>query len=187
MLSFANLPSFLSEHSPVILLVSSLVDSESRDRGYWKFNNSLTNDNKFVETLKNNICEWKFTFDSQQDPRVKWEFLKYKIFRFSTIMRTSWQKREKRKEKRKSLENKVIMLEKHLVETELKSETLTLEYKSTKADLKMINDYIASGAIFRSKVRLYEEGGKNTSYFLSPGKRNKAKSHIRKIVNTNDV
>ena len=96
MLSFANLPSFLSEHSPVILLVSSLVDSESRDRGYWKFNNSLTNDNKFVETLKNNICEWKFTFDSQQDPRVKWEFLKYKIFRFSTIMRTSWQKREKR-------------------------------------------------------------------------------------------
>ena len=94
---------------------------------------------------------------------------------------------EKRKEKRKSLENKVIMLEKHLVETELKSETLTLEYKSTKADLKMFNDYIASGAIFRSKVRLYEEGGKNTSYFLSPGKRNKAKSHIRKIVNTNDV
>ena len=39
------------------------------------------------------------------------------------------------------------MLEKHLVETELKSETLTLEYKSAKADLEMINDYIASGGI----------------------------------------
>ena len=79
------------------------------------------------------------------------------------------------------------MLEKHLVETELKSETLTLEYESAKADLEMINDYIASGAIFRSKVRWYEEGEKNTSYFLSLEKRNKAKSHIRKIVNTNDV
>ena len=54
-----HLTSFLSDHSPVILRVSSLADSESRDRGYWKFNNSLMNDNKFVEILKNNICEWK--------------------------------------------------------------------------------------------------------------------------------
>ena len=60
-----HLHPFLSDHSPVILRVSSLVDNESRGRGYWKFNNSLTNDNKFVETLKNNICEWKSMFDSQ--------------------------------------------------------------------------------------------------------------------------
>ena len=73
---------------------------------------------------------------------------------------------EKRKEKRKSLENKVIVLEKHLVETEFKSETLILEYESAKADLEKINDYVASGAK-RSKVRWYEEGEKNTSYFLS--------------------
>ena len=37
------------------------------------------------------------------------------------------------------------------------------------------------------KFRWYEEGEKNTSYFLSLEKRNKAKSHIRKIINTNDV
>ena len=128
-----------------------------------KFNNSLTNENKFVETLKNDICEWKSTFDSQQDPSVKWEFLKYKIFRFSKNHANKLAK--KRKEKWKSLEHKVIMLEKHLVETELKSETLTLEY--AKADLERINDYIASGAILGSKVRWYEEGEKNTSYLLS--------------------
>ena len=34
----------------------------------------------------------------------------------------------------------MIMLEKHLVETELKFETLTLEYESAKADLEKIND-----------------------------------------------
>ena len=60
-------------------------------------------------------------------------------------MLTSWQKRVW-----KSLENKVIMLEKHRVETEFKSETLILEYKSAKADLEKINDYVANGAIFRS-------------------------------------
>ena len=59
-------------------------------------------------------------FDSQKDPRVKWEFLKYKIFRFSKNYANELA--EKRKEKWKSLENKVIMLEKHLVETEFKSE-----------------------------------------------------------------
>ena len=125
------LPSFLSDHSPVILRVFSPADSESRGRSCWLFNNSLTNDNKFVEILKNNICEWRSTFDSKQDPRVKLEFLKYKIFRFSKNYANKLVK--ERKEKQKSLENKVIMLEKHLVETELESETLTLEYKSAKA------------------------------------------------------
>ena len=94
---------------------------------------------------------------------------------------------EERKEKWKSLENKVIMLEKHLVETGLKSQTLSLEYESAKADLKKINDYTGSVAIFRSKVRWYEEGENNTSHFLSLEKRNKERSHIRKIINTNYV
>ena len=92
MLAFTS--TFLSDHSSVILRVSSLVDSESRGRGYWKFDNSLTNDNKFVETLKNNICEWKSTFDSQQDPRVKWDFLKYKIFIFSKYYANKLRERE---------------------------------------------------------------------------------------------
>ena len=52
--------------------------------------------------------------------------------------------------------------------------------------MEKINDYIASGAIIRSKVRWYEEGEKNTSYFLSLEKRNKAKSCIRKIIKTSD-
>ena len=78
------------------------------------------------------------------------------------------------------------MLEKHLVETELKSETLTLEYESANADLEKNNDYIANGAIFRSKVCWYEKVEKNTSYFLSLEKKNKVRSHIRKIINTNN-
>ena len=113
------------------------------------------------------------------------EFLEYKIFRFSKNYVNELA--ERRKEKWKSLENMVIMLKKHLVETEFKSETLILEYESAKADLEKINDYVVSGAIFRSKVRWYEEGEENTSYVLSLEKRNRAKSHIRKIINTNDV
>ena len=70
-----HLPSFLGDHSPVILRVSSLADSESRGRDCWKFNNSLTNCDKFVEILKNNICEWRSTFDSDKTLEVSESFL----------------------------------------------------------------------------------------------------------------
>ena len=40
--------------------------------------------------------------------------------------------------------------------------------------------------MFRSKVKWYEEKEKNTQYFLSSEKRNKTKSHIRKLIGQND-
>ena len=54
-----------------------------------------------------------FNFKNEQDPRVNWEYLKYKIFRFSK--RYANQKAEKRKRKRVFLENKVLDLEKQMV------------------------------------------------------------------------
>ena len=65
------------------LFVSSISDEQPRGRGYWKFNNLLTQDKVFVKTLKQNINEWVSALDEQQDPRVNWELLKHKIFRFS--------------------------------------------------------------------------------------------------------
>ena len=40
--------------------------------------------------------------------------------------------------------------------------------------------------MFRSKVKWYEEKEKKTQYFLSSEKRNKTKSHIRKLIGQND-
>ena len=45
-----------------------------------------------------------------------------------------------------------------------------------------IQDYIADGAILRSKARWYEEGEKNIKYFLSLEKGNESKSCIRKLI-----
>ena len=42
-------------------------------------------------------------------------------------------------------------------------------------------DYITDSIILRSKVRCYEQGEKSTKYFLSLEKKNRAKSHVRKI------
>ena len=40
-----------SDHSPIVLKISSCAKSDYlRDRGYWKFNNSLTEDRLYVES-----------------------------------------------------------------------------------------------------------------------------------------
>ena len=46
--------------------------------------------------------------------------------------------------------------------------------------------HINEGIIMRSKTGWYERGEKSTKYFLNLEKRNKAKSHIRKII-TDDL
>ena len=173
-----------SDHSPIIIRISSISDEQPRGRGYWKFNNLLTQDKVFVKTLKENINEWVSVSDEQQDPRVNWEFLKHKIFRFSEQYAN--EQAEKRKAKRVSLEEKVQQLEQQIVDSETPSETLTSEYENTKKELERIYDYITSGIIFRSKMKWYEEGEKNTQYIFSLEKRNKTKSHIRKLIGQTD-
>ena len=55
------------------------------------------------------------------------------------------------------------------------------EYNNAKSELEKIYEYITDGIIMRSKSQWYEEGEKSTEYFLSLEKRNKVKSHIRKM------
>ena len=65
-----------SDHSPVVLMLRSANRAE-RGRGYWKFNNSLPND--VTKLLKLFISQVIKKFKSFNDPRVNWEFFKYKL------------------------------------------------------------------------------------------------------------
>ena len=67
-----------SDHSPVVLKLRS-ADSAERGRGYWNFNNSLLNDAQLVTEMKEFMSQVVKKFNSFDDPRVNWEFLKYKI------------------------------------------------------------------------------------------------------------
>ena len=114
------------------------------------------------------------------NPRVNWEFLKYKIFRFSK--RYANEKAEKRKRKRVFLENKVLGLEKQIVNPPSISDALVTDYEGAKTELENLYNYIADGVILRSKVRWYEEGEKCSKYFLSLEKCNKTSSCICKLL-----
>ena len=118
-------------------------------------------------------------FKDEQDPRVNWEFLKYKIFRFSK--RCANGKAEKRKGKWIFLENKVLDLEKQMAILGI-SDTLITDYEGAKTELESTYNCITDGAILRSKVRWYEEGEKCSKYFLLLEKRNETGSCIHKLL-----
>ena len=112
-----------SDHSPVVLKLRS-ADSAERGRSYWKFNNTLLKDAEFVIEMKEFISQVVKKFNSFDDPRVNWEFLKYKIRQ--KAKKTAETKSKLRKQKRKHLENEVVRLENELVENN--SELLINEY-----------------------------------------------------------
>ena len=56
-----------------------------------------------------------------------------------------------------------------------------------KNELESIYDYITEGIILRSKASWCKHGEKSTQYFLNLEKRNKAKSHLRRIYISENV
>ena len=111
--------SFSSSKRPLIYFIgiTSIQEDQHKEGGYWKFNKSLTNDPVFVNSLKEEINTVASCFDKEQDRRVNWEYLKYKMFRFSKDYANK--KAEQRKEKQLYLENKVINLEKELTKVQI--------------------------------------------------------------------
>ena len=64
------------------------------------------------------------------------------------------------------------------------NETLLEEYYKYKSELESIYNFIAEGIILCSNTSWYEHGEKSSKYVLNLEKRNKAKSHSRKIINS---
>ena len=82
---------------------------------------------------------------------------------------------------RPELKNKVKDLTNKLKTSSTENEVK--EYEECKAELEKMCGYLSQGIILRSKVTWYEKG-KSNKYSLNLEKRNKAKTHIRKLIMT---
>ena len=56
--------------------------TETRGRGYWKFNRSLLENSQFFCDFKSKINEIVSNFKEFDDARVNWENLKFKVREF---------------------------------------------------------------------------------------------------------
>ena len=131
-----------------------------------------------LKTIKSRIQDViQETFDLS-DPRVKWEFLKYRIRFFVRIY--AKEKTAFRRARRSHLEEKVKSLG-NAISSDSSAEILR-DYSDAKIELEKTYDDITEGIILPSRAQWYEEGEKSTSYFLRFEKSNKSKSHIRKLI-----
>ena len=133
---------------------------------------------------KINQKSWEWIEENReiQDPRVLWDFLKYKIH-YEMIVYS--------KKKAKDRRSVLVSLEERLKECQLKCdedptpENLNnLEITQTEYDRHY--DYITQGIFIRSKVNWYEQGEKSNKFFLHLENAKKKKSSIRKLSMDND-
>ena len=132
-----------SDHSPVKLKMLS-ISTDTRGRGYWKFNNSLLEDKQFVSEMKNKINEVVTTFGDFDDPRINREYLKFKMREFSRD--TAIKLAKTRKLERENLEFKVNSYEKIINP----SEDDLRDLDNAKAELEKIYDHITDRIILLS-------------------------------------
>ena len=95
------------------------------------------------------------------DKIVFWDFMKMKIREFAR--KFSQEKAKRRKDQIEILEEEIKNLEKHLVNTPLK--TVSDEIQIKKKELENLYDYSRQGLKVRSRAGWYEEGEKNMLYF----------------------
>ena len=76
------IPSFMSDHSPVIMKLDFDCKIERGKYG-WKFNSCLLSDDLFITGCKSHINQIKSNFDESSNPHVKWEYLKYECRKYA--------------------------------------------------------------------------------------------------------
>ena len=155
------LPSFLSDHSPVLLSLGHSKEN-NRGKGLWKFNNSHLQDGKFetglVDVIKKTIHDLS---DTSFSPHLVWEIIKYEIRKFC-IKYSKLKSIEKKVEK--SRHESVIQNFENNIHTQTISHK---QYTDSKLWIENWYDDYVNGIILRSKSDWYEKGEKSTKYFLN--------------------
>ena len=75
------IPCVLSDHDYVTLHLQ--IKKQKIGPSYWKFNNSLLNNQEYVVTLNEKFQEWVNEYVKKDDKKMLWDWLKFKIREFT--------------------------------------------------------------------------------------------------------
>jgi len=173
----SNLTAIKTDHSAVFLEIDSLAD-HPRGPSFWTYNNSLLDDPTFVQGLRENFALWLKEISFCDDLRVKWNWIKYRIRQES--MTYSKLKAKERKAKMKTIEDRLKLCEEKIADAPTPENLINLE--SVRSEYEREFDYVVRGSIIRSCATWYEQGERNTKYFLNLEDNNKKKSCIWKLL-----
>jgi len=164
----------LTDHC-FIDLVLQPTTKHFRNKGYWKFNAFLLQNEEFCNKIKALIrdIEINNSFDSNIN---KWEFLKFKICEFSIGF-----SKKLIKEKREFERNLICEI------NQCCNKPILNDYENGKVielQSKLDNLYVerAQGAYIRSRAKWIEEGEKNSSYFSNLEKNRQQKNSVSSLM-----
>ena len=172
---------YRSDHS-IITLELDFAEHNQRPRTFWKFNNTLLKDNKYVEIVKKIISDVKkqygaLVYKREVIDNIDCNLLDLVIndalffdtllmeIRGKSIAYSSYKKKESEKIE-KTLMEEIENLEKQLI---INGNLELLEQK--KGELQSIRKHKIDGMIMRSKTQWSLEGERNTKYFCNLEKR----------------
>ena len=172
---------YKTDHSLITLSIST--QSNPRGPSFWKLNTLLLSDLDYVKLIKKTIqkVSKQYESDNDVDEILLWEMIKMQI-RADSISFAK-QKRFKQKNQETLLEAKILELQKMIDKNETihcMNETIE-ELKKLKQKLEQVIEYRTKGSIIRSKTRWFNEGEKNTKYFLNLEKRHCNKKTIKSL------
>ena len=168
---------FFSDHKALICELK--VSNENRGEGYWKFNESLLNDELFVQTVKDIIIQAHVKY---QHANIfdKWERLKYDIQIFAKKYG-----REKSVKNRHEFE-KLMYVQNELTskrEADPENQFVAMALHETEKKIKEYVEERAKAAHFRSRARWDREGEKPTKYYLALERSNFHRKTLTSIQN----
>ena len=129
-------------------------------------------DNVYFEKMNKEIERYKKEdLKDLTDPRVKWEFLKYKIRNFTI----DCSKHSAFKRRDAGINSKAEVKVPRDLLSVTADQSIKSKYEEAKVKPESLYDYITEGIILRSRTIWYEKGEKSNKYFLNLEKRNKTK------------
>ena len=151
------------------------IYKKKRGPGYWKFNNSLLEDEEFVTKMSFIIKHAAEKHKDIADKRLYWEMLKMEIRMFAI----RFAKKKAYTERNIELDLLQKLEERNLrIDATPENSSLVNEARKLKIELDEIAVQRTKGSIIRSKARWYELEEKCNKYFFSLEKRGYEKRQI---------
>ena len=176
-------PSILTDHSLITIDIQLSFSECKRGPGFWKFNERLLYDEKYVLNLKDLLLNLKNEYAEENNKALKWELIKMEIRNMSISY--SKKKSKQQKDHEIVLHNNYLRVSNAFDQT--KDERLLDELNNIKNEIEQINAIKTKGAKLRSKITDIEDGDKPTKYFLNLEKKNYNIKHIKKLHLDSDV
>ena len=179
-------PGCKTDHSMITLRFS--LHSNPRGPGFWKLNTSFLTELEYINQIKTTIQETydEYKNDESVNPSLLWEMIKLKVREKS--LRYSKNKMKQAKQREIYLEQTIARLQEELDNKTTGDTLFSLldeQLNNSRHELEKIIEFRTKGAVLRSKTRRYNEGEKNTKYFLNLEKRHFKQGTISQI-KTND-